>query len=211
MGMEFRDSAYLLSAKNTRALKTNMIFNLALGFNDLDDEGGKKYVALCHMQAIARLILILRRYAIQLVDTVKIDHEKGICLTDCIKQSKDVLFFINSQSEDEAKAKSSKSAKPPVKPLNGHGSPAKNKVAGGKVLRNKTRNAAQEDVIVTVAARIAEHQKELHAARQREGLAKYSEEGQGAGNKEGKGWKKFQSYKGEAGLPREVENMRVSC
>ena len=150
------------------------------------------------------------RYSIQLVDTVKVDHEKGICLTDCIKQSKDVLFFINSQSEDESKAKSSRPSKLPAKPLNGHGSPAKNKVVGGKVLRNKTRSSAQEDVITTTAARIAEHQKELHAARQRDGLAKYSEEGQGAGNKEGKGWKKFQSYKGEAGLPKEVENLRVS-
>lgn len=143
-----------------------------------------------------------------LVDTVKIDHEKGICLTDCIKASKDVLFFLNSPSdEEEDKPKSSKKA--PAKPLNGNASPAKHKVAGGKVLRNKTRSAAQEDVILTTVARIAEHQKELHAARQRDGLAKYSEEGQGTGHKEGKGWKRFQSYKGEAGLPREVESLKV--
>lgn len=42
MGMEFRDSVYLLSAKNTRALKANMIFNLSLGFTDLIEEGDKK-------------------------------------------------------------------------------------------------------------------------------------------------------------------------
>lgn len=41
MGMEFRDSAYLLSAKNSRKLRTGMVFNLALGFQDLE-EGGKK-------------------------------------------------------------------------------------------------------------------------------------------------------------------------
>lgn len=40
MGLEFRDSFYLLSAKNTRKLKSGMIFNLALGFSDLE-EGGK--------------------------------------------------------------------------------------------------------------------------------------------------------------------------
>ncbi|KAH8117216.1 FACT complex subunit SPT16 [Phellopilus nigrolimitatus] len=191
MGMEFRDSAYLLSAKNGRILKTNMIINLSLGFTDLDEDGGKKYSML-------------------LVDTVKIDHEKGICLTDCIKQAKDVLFFLNSQSEvEDEKVKAKSSKKPPVKPINGHGSPVKNKVAGGKVLRNKTRSSAQEDVIMTTGARIAEHQRELHATRQKDGLAKYSEEGQGTGNKEGKGWKRFQSYKGEAGLPKEVENMRI--
>ena len=43
MGMEFRDSVYLLSPKNTRSLKTNMIFNLSLGFTDLIEEGDKKY------------------------------------------------------------------------------------------------------------------------------------------------------------------------
>ena len=150
------------------------------------------------------------RYSVLLIDTVKIDHEKGICLTEGMKQAKDVLFFINTQSDEEVDKAKSKSKKPPVKPLNGSASPAKNKVAGGKVLRNKTRSAAQEDVISTTAARIAEHQRELHAARQRDGLAKYSEEGGGAGNKEGKTWKRYQSYKGEAGLPKEIESMRVS-
>lgn len=43
MGLEFRDSAYLLSAKNSKKLKTGMVFNLALGFQDLE-EGGKKCV-----------------------------------------------------------------------------------------------------------------------------------------------------------------------
>ena len=41
MGMEFRDSTYLLSPKNSHKLKSGMVFNLALGFQDLE-EGGKK-------------------------------------------------------------------------------------------------------------------------------------------------------------------------
>ena len=42
--MEFRDSSYLLSGKNTRVLKANMVVNLALAFTDLEEEGGKKLV-----------------------------------------------------------------------------------------------------------------------------------------------------------------------
>ena len=57
---------------------------------------------------------------------------------------------------------------------------------------------------------LAAHQHELHAQRQRDGLAKYTEEGAGGAGKEGKAWKRFQSYKGEAGLPKEVEKSRVS-
>lgn len=41
MGMEFRDSSYLLSPKNGKTLRSNMVFNLVLGFTDLED-GGKK-------------------------------------------------------------------------------------------------------------------------------------------------------------------------
>lgn len=42
MGIEFRDSAYLLSAKNGRVLKKDMILNLGLGFVDLVDNSGQK-------------------------------------------------------------------------------------------------------------------------------------------------------------------------
>lgn len=39
--MEFRDSAYLLSAKNGHVLKKDMTLILGLGFTDLDDGGQK--------------------------------------------------------------------------------------------------------------------------------------------------------------------------
>lgn len=83
-------------------------------------------------------------------------------------------------------------------------------MVGGKVLRTKTRSAAQEEVLQTTAAKIREHQIELHAQLQEEGLAKHSEDGGGSGGKEGKGWKRFQSYKGEAALPKEAESMKVN-
>ncbi len=120
------------------------------------------------------------------------------------------MFFLNQDEEEEVKAtKPSKKAPTTRVGANGNASPAKNKMAGGKVLRNKTRGAANEEITQSTAAKIAEHQRELHERLQTEGMAKYSEGGGGAGGKEGRGWKRFQSYKGEAALPREVENMRV--
>jgi len=113
------------------------------------------------------------------------------------------MFFLNPGEPKPAK-------KPPVKPLgNINGSPPKHKTVAGKVLRTKTRSAAQDDVIQTTAAKIAEHQKELHSALHSEGLAKHSEEGGAGTGKEGKGWKRFQSYKGEAALPPQAEQLRV--
>ena len=77
------------------------------------------------------------------------------------------------------------------------------------MLRNKTRSAAQEEAMQSTGAKIAEHQRELHHQLQEQGVARFSEEGDGANGKEGKSWKKFQSYKGEAGLPKEIEGLRV--
>jgi len=181
-----------------------MAFILSLGFQDLVDDQGQKYASpissLC-----SPLILFLVRYALQLNDTVIINNKRpATCLTDGLKKPKHVMFFSEDGSEEEdTKAPTKKGA-------NGNPSPLKNKTAGGKVLRNKTRNAGQEEVTQSTAAKIAVHQRELHAQLHKNGLAKYSESGSGAGGKEGQGWKKFQSYKGELGLPKEVESLRVS-
>ncbi|KAI0048191.1 FACT complex subunit SPT16 [Auriscalpium vulgare] len=185
IGMEFRDSSFLLSPKNARQLKANMVFNVSIGFADLEDQDKKKY-------------------ALQLIDTVKVGQDKGIFLTEGVKSTKDTLFYLTRDDQEEKPTK-----KPPAAKVNGNASPVKNKTAGGKVLRNKTRSAAQEDAVQTAGAKIADHQKEVHRLLQEEGLAKYSEEGGSGTGKEGKGWKRFQSYKGEVGLPKEVESLRI--
>jgi nucleosome binding factor SPN SPT16 subunit len=200
MGMEFRDSTYLLSPKNSRQLKANMVFCLSIGFQDLEDQEHKRYVGLPLALGIYQF---LDRYALQINDSVKIGQDKGICITEGVKSAKDTLFYLTRDDSEEEKVRQ----KPPTK-TNGNASPMKNKTAGGKVLRNKTRGATQEEAQST-GAKIAEHQKELHNQLQEQGLARYSEEGDGANGKEGKAWKKFQSYKGEAGLPKEVETLRV--
>ncbi|KAJ6500436.1 FACT complex subunit SPT16 [Mycena sanguinolenta] len=181
-GLEFRDSPYLLSSKNGRILKENVTLSLGLGFIDLVDSTGSKY-------------------ALQLVDTIKVESDKSVLLTDGARSIKDTMFFLTPEDAEEKPKK-----KAPAIPRK-NGSPQKKTVAG-KVLRNQTRRT-QDDVHQTAAAKLAEHQRELHDALQAAGLEKFSEEGEGKEGKEGKGWKKFQSYKGEAGLPAEVEKLRI--
>jgi len=43
-GIEFRDATYLLSPKNLRLLRKNMILNLSLGFTSLTDKSGQRLV-----------------------------------------------------------------------------------------------------------------------------------------------------------------------
>jgi nucleosome binding factor SPN SPT16 subunit len=151
---------------------------------------------------------MLLRYALQLIDTAEVGDTQATLLTEGTKSSKETLFFLTQDSEVEEKTQKP-NKKPPVKSLNGSISPAKNKTVGGKVLRTKTRSAAQEEVLQSTAAKIGEHQSDLHAQLQKRGLEKYSEEGGARDGQEGKQWKRFQSYKGEAGLPKEIEDLRV--
>jgi nucleosome binding factor SPN SPT16 subunit len=187
-GSEFRDSAYVLSAKNNRVLKENMVLVISVGLTDLVGKDGSKY-------------------ALHLADTIKVENEKSVFLSEAIKSVKDQLFFLTSES-DEEKEKAKKPAKKLPAIPRANGSPTKKTVAG-KVLRNATRSA-KDDAHQTASAKILEHQRELHIQLQESGLQRYSEVGDTSAGKEGKGWRKFQSYRGEAAVPPEAEKLRVS-
>ncbi|KDQ13142.1 hypothetical protein BOTBODRAFT_66895 [Botryobasidium botryosum FD-172 SS1] len=195
MGLEYRDNAYILTAKNTRAVKSDMVFNLSIGFQDLEEKDGKKY-------------------ALSISDTVKVTHDGAVCLTEGTKTADEVMFFFQDDEPPAAKDQSKKKASPDkaktkAKAPNA-GAELNGKVAGSKVLRAKTRQQFLDpDAALSTAAKIAEHQKELHAQRQEEGIARFAGEGGGELEERGKGWKRFVSYKGEAGLPREVEGLRI--
>ena len=206
MGIEFRDAGYILSAKNTRLLRQNMIFNLSLGFTGLSDGGGQKFEINLPVTASSDLFFHFCRYALNLVDTIKIEVEKATLLTEGTKNPQTAFFFLTNDIELEKPQKNGKKA-PTVPTANG--SPLKQKTIAGKVLRNQTRRAVQDEVHQTATARLIDHQRELHENLQAQGLAKFSENGVGYSGKEGKGWKKFQSYKGDGALPTEVDRLRV--
>jgi nucleosome binding factor SPN SPT16 subunit len=208
MGIEFRDAGYILSAKNTRLLRQNMIFNLSLGFTGLSDAGSQKFGIHSPVTASSDFLsFIFYRYALNLVDTIKIEVEKASLLTEGTKSPQAAFFFLTNDSELEKPQKNGKKA--PMVPT-ANGSSLKQKTIAGKVLRNQSRRAVQDEVHQTATVRLIEHQRELHENLQAQGIAKFSENGVGFSGKEGKGWKKFQSYKGDGALPTEVDRLRVS-
>ncbi|KAG8680215.1 FACT complex subunit spt16, partial [Ceratobasidium sp. 395] len=191
MGLEYRDSSYLLSPKNGRQVKAGMIFNLSIGFSDLDEGEGKKY-------------------SILVSDTVKIGQEKAVCLTEGTKATDEVMFFF--QDDDaKGKGKSDSPSKSKSKPASAKKNASPNgKMVGSKVLRTKTRQQfLDNDTSASTLARITAHQRELHAQRLADGLERFADDEGGDGGKERKTWKRFQSYKFDAGLPKEVDSMRI--
>lgn len=146
---------------------------------------------------------LFNSYALNLVDTIKVEDTKSTLLTEGVKSPKDTLFFLTQDSEVEPKS----NKKTPAAPRK-NGSPAKQKIVGNKTLRNR-RRAVQDEVHQSAMAKMIDHQRGLHENLQTRGLARFSEDGGGLAGKEGKGWKKFQSYKGEGALPSEVDKLMV--
>lgn len=181
----------MLSAKNARVLRSNMVFNLTIGFQDIKDNEKSA------------------PYTIHIADTVKVGQERGVTLTDAAREAKDCLFFF---SEEPSKPAKEKSSKPPPGKGAASASPKKNqKVAAGHTLRTATRSGGGAEVMQTTRTKIYPHQVELHAKRQSEGASRFESGGGGQGGNEGKTWKRFISYKGEAGLPSEVTEPKVKA
>lgn len=143
----------------------------------------------------------MSRYALHLADTIRIQEKGSVLLSEGIKSVKDQMFYENEGEDEEKPAK-----KLPTIPR-ANGSPNK-KTVGGKVLRNANRST-QDEAHQTAAAKMIEHQKDLHSQLNERGVERYSEAGDPSATKEGKTWRKFNSYRGEAALPPEAEKQRV--
>lgn len=201
MGIEFREANYLLNSKNPKELKNGMILNVQVGFSDLEnpkasDPRGKTY-------------------ALMLVDTVRVTNDAPLVLTaDCSKKLNKVSYFFDDEEDASEKTDvdidSSKSKKKAAAAASG--GPAatvkrESAITKSAILRSKLRNEDQEEE--SREQKRKEHQKQLFAQKLAEGLAKFSESS-GQGNGEEKPvFRKFESYRSEAKLPREVRNLKI--
>src|SRR4051812_26012353 len=80
MGIEFRESQYTLTPKNTKELRSGMVFNLSIGFQGVEnpkpsDDKGKLYSLL-------------------LIDTIRVTDGAPIVFTDCSSALDEVSFFF---------------------------------------------------------------------------------------------------------------------
>ncbi|KAF9107211.1 FACT complex subunit spt16 [Mortierella sp. AM989] len=178
-GLEFRESSYLLNGKNVRELQRDMIFSLAVGFQDIEnpkatDEKSKKYSLL-------------------LIDTIRITAELPQILTVCDTSFSDISFFFQDPAEEEEE---------PVKKE----SPATQRASKSAVLNTKFRSE-QEEASKDQARK--EHQKMLAEQKHSEGLERYGDGGSLKKDDQKSVFRKFESYKRESALPKEVSSLRI--
>jgi nucleosome binding factor SPN SPT16 subunit len=184
VGIEMKDTSFVLNAKNTRQLKDGMTFYITTGFSNLKNPSppDKKGAT----------------YALVLSDTVRVTSgAEGFCFTkDAPRDMESASFFFNEEEEEEKKPK-----------------PKKDPRVGAVVTSNITKTRLRGQGAVTQneekEATRRKHQKELHDRKQRDGLDKYTEGHGDLNGTEEKKFKRFESYKYDSQLPPKIKDLTV--
>ncbi|XP_060167395.1 FACT complex subunit SPT16-like [Lycium barbarum] len=87
IGLEFRESGLILNAKNDKLLKPGMVFNVSLGFHNLQNETNKEKS---------------RNFSLLLADTVIVTNDGRDVVTHLSSKAlKDVAYSFNEEEEEE--------------------------------------------------------------------------------------------------------------
>lgn len=93
IGLEFRETSLLLSAKNTRVIKTGMVFNLCIGFSDVETTDAEK-----------KKNPKTATYSVMLADTILVTEDEPEMLTHCPRAYGDVSYFIDEGGEGDGES-----------------------------------------------------------------------------------------------------------
>ncbi|KIX94135.1 uncharacterized protein Z520_10161 [Fonsecaea multimorphosa CBS 102226] len=185
IGIEVRDSKFVLNGKNTKPLKDGMTFSVTTSLSDLtNDKPQDKRSA---------------NYTLVLTDTVRVTRGEPVVFTKEALTDLDSIEFYFKDDEEETKPKQEKAKKPGASAIVTSNIKA-TRLRGA----NRQDNAKEEE-----EARRREHQKELAAKKQREGLEKYAEATGDMNGESEKKFKKFESYKREGQLPPRAKDLIV--
>ncbi|EPY53715.1 FACT complex component Spt16 [Schizosaccharomyces cryophilus OY26] len=181
IGIEFRESSLLVNAKNTRTLKAGMTMNLSIGFANLVNPRPKN----SHP----------REYSLLLVDTIQVTRGDPVVFTDSPKAQADISYFFGDEADDiEDGAKQRKPSTRGTATVSSH--------------KGKTRSETRE-VDDSVEKRRAEHQKQLAARKQAEGLQRFAEGSTHTTGVEKPTVKRYESYKRDSQMPQAIGELRI--
>jgi nucleosome binding factor SPN SPT16 subunit len=182
IGTENKDATLLLSGKNSRTLKDGMTVVISTGLQDLENSKPQDKRS--------------KTYSLLLVDTVRVGP------TDCAVFTKEapseldaVSFFFNDDDEEEAKPKAKKER------------PA---IAQTNITKTRTRHERPTNQDAEKEAQRRQHQRELHAKKQQQGLELYGEGAKSLNGTTEKTFKRFESYKRENQLPATVARLEIA-
>ncbi|EEF29061.1 FACT complex subunit SPT16 [Ricinus communis] len=138
IGLEFRESALNLNAKNDRVIKVNMVFNVSLGFQNLQNQTKNPKI---------------QKFSLLLADTVIVGQTNPDVVTfKTSKAVKDVAYSFNEEDEE-------------VKPQTKAGVNGINTVISKTTLRSDTGDISKEEMRRQHQAELARQKNEETARR----------------------------------------------
>lgn len=184
IGLETKDSTLILNAKNTRTLRDGMTLCIATGFSDIENP---------HPQDKNS-----KNYSLMIMDTIRVTQGEPVVFTaEAPIEANSNSFFFKDEEEAQPTPKKEKKE-------HRVGAVAKKNITQTR-LRSERTTQVDEDA----EARRREHQKELAAKKQKEGLERYAESTAGQNGAEVKKFKKFESYKRDNQLPARVKDLKI--
>ena len=185
MGLEFRESLFVLGPKSNRPLKSGMIVNLTLGFANLEVPGEKDSKR--------------KSYALLLSDTVQINHDGTIVLTQSDKELAGISYAMG---EDEDDLGSNQENIKKRKQQEQRAPSSKRTAVLDSRRRDDTDKASDEE-------KRRAHQKALALAKQQEGVIRFTSGDSDKKTVERAVFRKFESYRKDVQLPRSVSDLKV--
>ncbi|KAL1955652.1 hypothetical protein VTO42DRAFT_8197 [Malbranchea cinnamomea] len=184
IGIELRDANMVLNGKNTRTLRSGMTLCVMLGFTDITDP-----------EPVDKKNEI---YSLLIADTVRVG-ESGchIFTKDAGIDMDSVSFYFGDEEEVEKPEKAKKEL--------GKSSA----IASKNITKTKLRAERPTQINEGAEARRREHQKELAAKKNKEGLERFAGTKGDQNGVAQKNFKRFESYKRDSQMPVKVKDLMI--
>lgn len=187
IGLDFRDSSFVLGSKCEREIHENDLFSLTIGFQGLSDDKIRDSKS--------------RNYALVVSDTIRVSSSGVDFLTTYTKNRSDISFYFKDEAESVKKEMLD------LDDVKREGS-ANQSVANSKILKSKLRTETKNHD-ENEEQRQKQIQKELHEKRQKEGLLRFSDTKSADPNERKVVFKKYESYIRETQIPSFVRDLKI--
>ena len=185
IGLENKDPTLILNAKNSRTLKDGMTLCITTGFNDIQNPTPPDKLS--------------KLYSLVLTDTIRVTGAETVVFTGDAPVDVDATSFFFKDDEEEAQPTPKKEKKD-----SRVGAVATKNITSSRLRSERNVAAADE-----MDKKRREHQKELAAKKQKEGLAKYADDTTDKNGQEIKKFKRFESYKRDNQFPPKIRDMSI--
>lgn len=184
IGLENRDPTLVLNAKNQRTLKDGMTLTINTGFQDIENPQPQDK----HSKV----------YSLVLTDTIRVTTSEPVVFTSEAPTSADAnSFFFKDDEEAEPTPKKEKRDS------------RVGAVATKNITNTRLRSERATQVDEEADAKRRQHQKELAAKKQKEGMARFAEATGAKNGAEVKKFKRFESYKRDNQFPLKIRNLEI--